>query len=409
MFSQWFSGGDCERYRTSLHKHRIDQVGSSLVRLRYADEVIRQHFHEWLRFAFDLEKNGSAPVSALGDDAVQQYLVQRTKNLSASRSRVVRASIRILLEADEHGRFRRRSGSPPSAPVWFGPILAPYLQFARTHRGLAVKLNSRLSVGDPLITPAIVHDYVARRGAESETTRAHRLTLMREVCRFLRLDDTPVVVPDRRFLRIVRSKFLPRVLSRDEGRRFLQACSELSPGQTSPIRAVVLGTALRVLYLVGLRAGELLRLTQADVNLDAGTLHIRHTKFDKPRVVPLAPDLVARLIHCRTRTIEHFVTCLPQTPFFVSPHGGQYSIVALRDAFRQVLRSAGMERTSHNRIRLHCLRHSFAALRLLLWCEQNVDLGAKLPLLATYLGHVGLASSQRYLQLTPDLMGEITR
>lgn len=50
-----------------------------------------------------------------------------------------------------------------------------------------------------------------------------------------------------------------------------------------------------------------------------------------------------------------------------------------------------------------------AVLRLLLWCEQNVDLGAKLPLLATYLGHVGLASSQRYLQLTRDLMGEITR
>lgn len=50
-----------------------------------------------------------------------------------------------------------------------------------------------------------------------------------------------------------------------------------------------------------------------------------------------------------------------------------------------------------------------AVLRLLLWCEQNVDLGAKLPLLATYLGHVGLASSQRYLQLTQDLMGEITR
>ena len=41
--------------------------------------------------------------------------------------------------------------------------------------------------------------------------------------------------------------------------------------------------------------------------------------------------------------------------------------------------------------------------------NRNVDLGARLPLLATYLGHVGLASSQRYLQLTRNLMGEITR
>ena len=85
-------------------------------------------------------------------------------------------------------------------------------------------------------------------------------------------------------------------------------------------------------------------------------------------------------------------------------------MTALRNAFHQTLRAAGIERTSGNRhIRLHDLRHSMAVLRLLLWCEQNVDLGAKLPLLATYLGHVGLASSQRYLQLTQDLMGEITR
>jgi integrase len=60
-------------------------------------------------------------------------------------------------------------------------------------------------------------------------------------------------------------------------------------------------------------------------------------------------------------------------------------------------------------LRVHDLRHSWAVLRLTLWCEQNVDLGAKLPLLATYLGHVGLGSSQRYLQLTQDLVAEVTR
>jgi integrase len=134
-------------------------------------------------------------------------------------------------------------------------------------------LTTHLSADDPLVTPAIVHEYVARRGSESETTRAHRLTLTREVCRFLRLDDARVVVPDRRSLRIVRQKFVPRVLSREEGSRFLHACTELPPGQGSPIRAAVLGTALRLLYLAGLRAGELLRLTQSDLDLETGTLH----------------------------------------------------------------------------------------------------------------------------------------
>jgi integrase len=284
-----------------------------------------------------------------------------------------------------------------------------YREEGRALRDLDCFLNTRLSVTDPLVTPAVVHEYVARRGTESETTRAHRLTLIREVCRFLRLDDARVVVPDRRSLRIVRQKFVPRVLSRDEGSRFLQACTQLPPGQGSPIRAPVLGTALRLLYLSGLRAGELLRLTQADLDLDTGTLHIRHSKFNKSRLVPLAPDLMQRIAQCRAAAAERYGPCGPDTPVFPSPRGDQYSITALRGAFHDALRIAGIKRTTDCRIRLHDLRHSFAGLRLLLWCEQNVDLDAKLPLLAAYLGHVGLASSQRYLQLTRDLMGEITR
>ena len=284
-----------------------------------------------------------------------------------------------------------------------------YREEGRALRELDAFLSTRLSADDPLITLSIAREYVARRGTESETTRGHRLSLIREVCRFLRLDDPRVVLLDRQCLRIVRQKFVPRVLSRDEGKRFLQACNELPAGRTSPMRPAVLGTALRVLYLTGLRAGELLRLTQADVDFDAGTLHIRHTKFDKSRVVPITPDLVKRIVHCRALAIQHFGRCLPHTPLFPSPRGGRYSISALRDAFRRTLGSAGIKCTGSNRVRLHDLRHSFAVLRLLLWCEQGVDLDMKLPLLATYLGHVGLHSSQHYLQLTQDLMGEITR
>jgi site-specific recombinase XerD len=33
----------------------------------------------------------------------------------------------------------------------------------------------------------------------------------------------------------------------------------------------------------------------------------------------------------------------------------------------------------------------------------------KLPLLATYLGHVELASTQDYLHMTEDLIGEVTK
>ena len=54
-------------------------------------------------------------------------------------------------------------------------------------------------------------------------------------------------------------------------------------------------------------------------------------------------------------------------------------------------------------------RHAFAVLRLLTWYESGADLRVKLPLLATYLGHIGLTSSQVYLHMTEDFVGELTR
>lgn len=228
--------------------------------------------------------------------------------------------------------------TPPasSCPTFISPSATKLAQFlAQKHamgyryrvEGYALReldcfLNTHLSPEDPLITLEIVHGYLARRGTESESNRAHRLTLLREVCRFLRLEDARTVVPDGRFLRIVRRKFVPRVLSRDEGKRFLQGSIKLPRGKTSPVRDVGLGTALRLLHLAGLRAGELLRLTYADVDLDAVLLHIRHSKFDKSRVVPIAPDLVQQLLHCRTLASRHFGSCLPPKPFFPSPRGG---------------------------------------------------------------------------------------
>jgi len=109
MFSQWFSGEDRERYLASPHKRRIDHIGSSLLELRYASEAVRQHLHEWLRFSAHFERDGSAPLPTLADGSIRHYLAKRVKGLSASRSRVLRASVRIFLQANERGR------SPTSA------------------------------------------------------------------------------------------------------------------------------------------------------------------------------------------------------------------------------------------------------------------------------------------------------
>lgn len=270
-------------------------------------------------------------------------------------------------------------------------------------------LSPLLAPSDPVLTLDIARAFVAHRGVESETTRAHRLTIVREVCRFLALEEPRTATVPPRWLGIHRRPFVPRVLTHEEGRRFLRACGSLSTRPDSPIRDTVLGTALVLLYLTGLRAGEALRLTEADVDVEHAVVRVRDTKFGKSRLVPIATDVVTRLRQCQRVVAKHFHARASDAAFFPAPSGRAYSITALRAAFHQVLAGADIPRRRAGRaIRLHDLRHSFAVLRVLLWYRQQANLGVTLPALATYLGHVGIASSQRYLQLTEDLVAEIT-
>ena len=59
--------------------------------------------------------------------------------------------------------------------------------------------------------------------------------------------------------------------------------------------------------------------------------------------------------------------------------------------------------------RLHDLRHAFAVHRLVSWYRQGADVQRLLPQLATYLGHVHIAATQRYLTLTPELLHEASQ
>ena len=75
-----------------------------------------------------------------------------------------------------------------SSPELISPLASKLVQFlAQKHamgyryreEGRALReldrfLNTCLSPEDPVITPAIVHDYVAQQGTESDSNRAHR-------------------------------------------------------------------------------------------------------------------------------------------------------------------------------------------------------------------------------------------
>ena len=80
-----------------------------------------------------------------------------------------------------------------------------------------------------------------------------------------------------------------------------------------------------------------------------------------------------------------------------------YSAEAFGLLWHRLCVSAGVLNAKGHPPRVHDLRHSCAVLVLQHWYAQGADVQAKLPQLATYLGHVSAVSTHYYLKLTPEL------
>jgi len=92
--------------------------------------------------------------------------------------------------------------------------------------------------------------------------------------------------------------------------------------------------------------------------------------------------------------------CQGDAPLLCHHHGGRfrgYSGQGFGDLLRRVFRTAGI-RTSRGRSpRVHDLRFTFAAQALLRWYRAGVNVQARLPALAAYMGHGSVVSTQYYL------------
>jgi site-specific recombinase XerD len=162
-----------------------------------------------------------------------------------------------------------------------------------------------------------------------------------------------------------------------------------------------------LLYGAGLRLGEALSLSMGDVDLEQACLDVRETKFFKHRLVPIGKDLTNVMREYLVKRNGTHPT-IADSPFLCCRDGSILSQSATRNTFRRVRAVAKLEREggARRQPRLHDLRHAAAVHRLIAWYRSGVDLQERLPKLATYLGHVDLSATQRYLTMTPELLLE---
>lgn len=262
----------------------------------------------------------------------------------------------------------------------------------------------KIGLQSPELPRDIVDKWTAKRVYEKPSNQRLRIIRIRQFALCLRRQGIDAYVPETTKAAVKRIEFTPYIFNHQQVDKILQAVDSTPPDSRSPMRHLIMPEVFRLLYCCGMRVSEVLHLKFSDVNLAAGTLTILKSKFNKDRLVPLAPTMTARLRKYASVLGEGDSSLI----FFPTAYGNPYSKGTVYHIFRQLLWKCRIPHEGRGRgPRLHDLRHSFAVHKLESWYKQGVDLGVKLPLLAAYMGHKNLVSTQRYLHLTPEIFPDI--
>lgn len=245
---------------------------------------------------------------------------------------------------------------------------------------------------------------IAWAAAVSSTPRSHqrRLQEIALFARFLYAEDREHEVPHHPN-RSPATRPAPYIYTPEELDRMLDAAGNLRRQKPSPLRRHIYVMLIGLLASTGLRISEALNLRLDDL-LPDGVLHIRQTKFNKSRLVPMHPSVVEALrayleIRRQFGGIDDHV--------FLSVDAKPMSLRTVQSNFAVILRKADVGQNRSRRPRIHDLRHTFAT-RVLEQCAmRRDDVARDFVALATYLGHAHIRHTYWYLEATPDLMADI--
>jgi integrase len=264
--------------------------------------------------------------------------------------------------------------------------------FAHLDRFLAER---RAAVLTPEIFAAWIHSF----DHVSPTVKRTRMRIVRNFCLYLRRSVRACFVPDSSGFPDPHTPRPPHIFSHEQIVQLLRVATELPARSTSLLRAPVFRLAIVLLYTLGLRRGEVVRLVMSDYDPLEQTLLVRASKFHKSRLVALsrtAADELERYLRARRR-LPHRA----DAPLLVSNYHGPraYSGASFGLAMRSLFRLADVRMPDGQFPRVHDLRHTYAVHALLRWYRDGVDVQSKLPALATAMGHVSVVSTAYYLSL----------
>ena len=167
------------------------------------------------------------------------------------------------------------------------------------------------------------------------------------------------------------------ILTPDEVRMLAAECSTTSSYGIRDRALIVM------LYRTGLRISEALALRPKDINFEIGSVTVLHGKGNRMRTVGIDPGANPHIEAWLER--RDTLNVPTGAPLFCTMKGTPMSAARVSQLFHELAHRAGIEKRVHP----HGFRHTHAY-------ELMME-GVPMPIIQQQLGHVSLATTDRYL------------
>ena len=298
-------------------------------------------------------------------------------------------------------------------PVFSGPFAEKLYAFIAHKQALGYKyytvaesltmfdaFSESLGADGGELTKEIVVAWIEKRPDEKPQTQIRRISSIREFARYLNSFGIIAYSPPNGIGARVQ-KYTPYIFTHAEVSKIFAATDRQRVFPQYPHSHLTTPAIIRLLYGTGIRISEALALRVNDVNLEDGHIKVIDSKFSKDRLVPLSRSL--------TEYLRGYVGRIkPTGAFFPNRDGGHLSANGMYARFRRILLDSGISHGGRGcGPRLHDLRHTFSAHTIAHMVAQGLDLYVALPILAAYLGHEKISTTNQYVRLTAEVFPEV--
>ena len=289
---------------------------------------------------------------------------------------------------------------------FFKPHFEKFIEFKRS-KGEKVaqstmirlrKLNNTLNCYNANhISEQMVEELLAPRDGLSESERQYMTSSLRQFCSFLTLLGIDTADVPLKYMRAVRSEFRPYIFSDAELYRLARAADTLPKARRSSTHQRIYPVLVRLLIGTGMRIGEVLALTRADVDPSNGVIKVINGKNGVSRYIPVA-DSLKKVLYDYSKTID---MSAEKKPFFTSSYtGGHLTYDAMKYMFPKIFKAADIYMADGKTPNIHSIRHTFCTKSLEKMLRNGMDVYTAIPILAAYVGHVNYMDTEKYIHFT---------